>query len=119
MANSSKNSKLVYSTRSGDERKQPDIPMGRRSSLPPQQQNLKVMRDKKGRGGKTVTSVSGFALTEADLTELSKTLKALCGAGGTVKQEEGQQIIEVQGDHRDKIAEKLKALGYKVKLAGG
>lgn len=119
MANLAKNNKLVYSTQTGDERKKESVPSGRRSSLPPQQQNLKVMRDKKGRGGKTVTVISGFALTEADLTELSKTLKALCGAGGTVKQEDGQQIIEVQGDHRDKVAEKLKGLGYKVKLAGG
>ncbi|GIK42248.1 MAG: hypothetical protein BroJett011_60810 [Chloroflexota bacterium] len=114
-----KKNKLVYSTRSGDERKKNETPPGRRSSLPPAQQNLKIMRDKKGRGGKVVTVITGFALTEADLTDLAKTLKNLCGAGGTVKNEEGLQIIEVQGDHREKVAEKLKALGYKVKLAGG
>ncbi len=114
-----KKNKLVYSTRSGDERRKNESLPGRRSSLPPAQQNLKIMRDKKGRGGKVVTVISGFALTEADLTELSKTLKGLCGAGGTVKDEDGLQIIEVQGDHREKVAEKLKALGYKVKLAGG
>ncbi len=111
--------KLVYSTRSGDERKKPEAGPGPRHSLPPQQQNLKVMRDKKGRGGKVVTVITGFALAEADLNELSKTLKSLCGAGGTVKIEAGTQIIEVQGDHREKVAEKLKSLGYKVKLAGG
>lgn len=111
--------KLVYSTRSGDERKKPESNPGSRHALPPQQQNLKVMRDKKGRSGKVVTVISGFALSEADLTELSKMLKSLCGAGGTVKIEDGNQIIEVQGDHRERVAEKLKLLGYKVKLAGG
>lgn len=111
--------KLVYSTRSGDERKKPESNSGPHHALPPQQQNLKVMRDKKGRGGKVVTMITGFALSEADLTELSKMLKSLCGAGGTVKIEDGSQIIEVQGDHRERVAEKLKSLGYKVKLAGG
>ena len=114
-----KKDKLVYSTQSGDERKQSNPPSGRRTSLPPMQQNLKIMRDKKGRGGKVVTVISGFALTEANLADLAKTLKSLCGAGGTVKEEDGVQMIEVQGDHREKVAEKLKALGYKVKLAGG
>lgn len=114
-----KKEKLVYSTQSGDERKKSVSPSGRRTSLPPAQQNLKIMRDKKGRGGKVVTVISGFALTEADLADLAKTLKSLCGAGGTVKEEDGVQVIEVQGDHREKVAEKLKGLGFKVKLAGG
>lgn len=111
--------KIVYSTRTGDQRKRGASPIGRQRSLPPAQQNLKVMRDKKGRKGKVVTVVSGFVLTEADLKALAKTLKNLCGAGGTVKNEENTQVIEVQGDHRDKIAEKLRSLGYKVKFAGG
>lgn len=119
MTKTPRKDKLVFSTRSGDERKSGEASAGLRHSLPPAQQNLKIMRDKKGRKGKMVTVISGFALAEADLTALSKTLKAWCGAGGTVKQEEGVQIIEVQGDHRDRLAEKLKALGYKVKLAGG
>jgi translation initiation factor 1 len=114
-----KKERLVYSTKSGDERKKPESSSGLRRSLPPQQQNLKVMRDKKGRGGKMVTVITGFALTEDDLTALGKVLKTLCGAGGTVKVEEGVQAIEVQGDHREKVAEKLTTLGYKVKLAGG
>jgi translation initiation factor 1 len=111
--------KLVYSTRSGDERKKAEMPSYPRQSLPPAQHNLKVRRDKKGRGGKVVTAISGFALSEADLNDLAKMLKSWCGAGGTVKMEEGTQVIEVQGDHREKIAEKLKSLGYKAKLAGG
>jgi translation initiation factor 1 len=111
--------KLVFSTRTGDLRKREDTPIGPRRSLPPAQQNLKVMRDSKGRKGKTVTVINGFTLTEADLNDLAKTLKTLCGAGGAVKNEPEGQVIEIQGDHRDKIAGKLKELGYKVKLAGG
>jgi len=110
--------KMVFSTRTGDLRKQ-ERASGPRRSLPPAQQNLKIMRDSKGRKGKTVTVVSGFVLTENDLNDLAKTLKTLCGAGGTVKREADSQVIEIQGDHRDKVADKLKGLGYKVKLAGG
>ncbi len=113
------NKKVVFSTRDGDQRKQNNFSSAPRTSAPPQQQNLKIMRDKKGRKGKMVTVISGFSLTEADLTKLAKTLKTACGSGGTTKQENNQQIIEVQGDHREKVGEKLKALGYKVKFAGG
>ena len=77
------------------------------------------MRDKKGRKGKVVTVINGFVLTEADIKALAKQLKSLCGAGGTAKNESSGQVIEIQGDHREKVAEKLKTLGYKVKLAGG
>ncbi|MDM8520574.1 hypothetical protein QUF64_11035 [Anaerolineales bacterium HSG6] len=115
-----KNEKLVYSTRSGDQRKQGPVRKGRLQSKPPAEQSLKVMRSKKGRKGKTVTVISGFALTEADLKSLSKQLKALCGAGGAIKfEDDGSQLIEVQGDHRPKVVEKLKSLGYQAKLAGG
>lgn len=111
--------KIVYSTDSGDQRKKATAPPDPRQSLPPNQQNLKIMRDKKGRKGKVVTVVSGFVLTEADLKAMAKSLKNLCGAGGTFKNDPTGQIIEVQGDHREKIAEKLKSLEYKVKFAGG
>ncbi len=111
--------RVVFSTASDDQRKPLTSSPGRRSSLPPAQQTIKLMRDKKGRKGKVVTVASGFALTETDLETLAKTLKTLCGAGGTVKQEAEGQVIEVQGDHRERIAEKLQSLGYKVKLAGG
>lgn len=119
MTHTNKKNKLVYSTKTGDERKKSETPTGPRSSLPLAQQNLKIMRDKKGRKGKMVTVISGFVLTESDLDALGKTLKTWCGAGGTVKNEAGVQSIEVQGDHRERLAEKLKTLGYKVKLAGG
>lgn len=74
---------------------------------------VRVMRDRKQRGGKTVTVVSGVP-TDA-LTPLSQQLKKLCGSGGTVK--DGN--IEIQGDHCDKVLGKLTELGYKVKRAGG
>ena len=113
-----KSQKLVYSTRSGDERPKPAT-SGPTRSLPPAQQTIRVRRETGGRKGKTVTVAFGFTLTEADLTALAKTLKNLCGAGGTTKTDGDTQVIEIQGDHRDKVVEKLKALGYKAKQAGG
>ena len=110
-----KKDKLVFSTRTGDQRKQTQ-PAAPRTSLPAAQQTIKLMRDKKGRKGKMVTVASGFALTQDDLKELAKTLKTYCGSGGTVRD---GGIIEVQGDHREKIGDKLAALGFKVKFAGG
>ncbi len=76
---------------------------------------VRIMRDRKQRGGKTVTVITGVAGNESELLALSQQLKKLCGTGGTVK--EGN--IEIQGDHCTKIQEKLTALGYKVKRAGG
>ena len=84
-------------------------------SLPPQQQTAYLHRESKGRGGKAVTLVKNLTLTEADLKALAKKLKAACGSGGTVK----EGIIEIQGEHREKIAEALGKMGYKVKIAGG
>ena len=109
----------VFSTKTGDQRKKAAPRPGPRQSLPPAQQNIKIMRDKKGRKGKMVTVASGFVLTDQDLNALAKTLKGLCGAGGTTKTTVDSQVIEVQGDHREKMAGKLTSLGYKVKFAGG
>jgi translation initiation factor 1 len=81
----------------------------------PNQQNLKVEASRKGRGGKTVTVISGFQGKPEILADLAKQLKAQCGTGGTVKDNE----IEIQGEHKQKIAEILKKLGYKAKISGG
>ena len=107
----------VWSSEQGDLRKKSAAPASASApgSLPPKQQTIYLHRDSKGRGGKTVSLVKGLALNEADLTALSKQIKQACGTGGTVK----EGVIEIQGDHREKIAELLGKLGYKVKLAGG
>ncbi len=83
--------------------------------LPPNQQQIRVQASRKGRGGKTVTVISGFQAKPETLATLLKTLKTQCGAGGTVKDAE----IEIQGDHREKIVQVLVKLGYKAKVSGG
>jgi translation initiation factor 1 len=76
---------------------------------------VRLFREKGGRGGKTVTVVRGLPEQGAALEARLSELKRLCGAGGTMR----DGAIEIQGDHRDRISERLTSLGYKVKLAGG
>jgi translation initiation factor 1 len=100
------NSRLVYSTDDGDRRRAP----GRRAPEEPTAPRLpddgivRVFREKGGRGGKTVTVVRG--LPGGDLQAV---------ASDAVK----ATAVELQGDHREKVAARLETKGYRVKLAGG
>ncbi|MFU8773668.1 MAG: translation initiation factor [Anaerolineales bacterium] len=84
-------------------------------SLPAQEQTASIHFEKKGRGGKVVSVVRGLQLSPEDLKSLAKDLKRTCGTGGTVK----AGAIEIQGDQRKKIADRLEGLGYKTKFVGG
>lgn len=83
--------------------------------LPPNQQDLRVQASRKGRGGKTVTIITGIQHSPDNLKDLAKKLKAQCGTGGTVKDD----TIEIQGDHAQKLVEVLTSLGYGAKVSGG
>ena len=104
---------VVYSTNPDFAYQTPDTAGA--PTLPPQQQQLRVQLDKKQRGGKVVTLVTGFAGTEADLQALGKLLKTKCGGGGSAKDGE----ILVQGEFREKILALLIQAGYKAKKIGG
>ncbi len=87
-----------------------------RGARPPEGDGIvRIRRESKGRRGKTVTTISGVPLAAEALRELASDLKRLCGSGGSQK----DGVIEIQGDHRDVLAEALRARGHTVKLAGG
>ena len=80
-------------------------------TLPPERQKLIVGIDRRNRGGKQVTLVTGFIGSADDLKELGRVLKTRLGVGGSAKDGE----ITVQGDFRDKVVEILRSLGYNAK----
>ena len=111
---------LVYSTDEG--RMCPDCrqPVARcachlKKLVPKGDGVVRVSRDTKGRGGKTVTVVTGLPLTADPLAAVAKHLRSACGAGGTVK----GATVEVQGDHVDTLLAALQKLGYAAKKSGG
>ncbi|MDP2702754.1 MAG: stress response translation initiation inhibitor YciH [Candidatus Rokubacteria bacterium] len=109
-----KDSRRVYSTEEG--RISRPAPPGAPAPAGPQAPNdgvVRIFRDRSGRNGKAVTVIRGLPARE--LEERVSDLKRACGAGGAVK----EGAVEIQGDHRERIAEELRSLGYTVKLAGG
>lgn len=78
-------------------------------------QPLKILLERKGRGGKAVTLVQGLDLPASKAEELLRSLKKACGTGGTLK----EGCIEIQGDARDRVEELLRTSGFKTKRAGG
>jgi translation initiation factor 1 len=115
-------SRLVYSTDGGRARSAAAPATPPRSSPPsasssrlPDDGVVRVFRDRGNRGGKVVTVVRGLRERGPALERVAGELKRLCGAGGTVK----DGSIEVQGDHRERVAEWLRAHDSSVKLAGG
>ena len=80
-------------------------------TLAPSAQKLIVSIDRRNRGGKQVTLVTGFIGSDEDLAALGRTLKVKCGVGGSAKNGE----ITIQGDFRDKVTEILRSIGYNAK----
>ena len=120
------NSRRVYST--GEGRIHPPAPADRPAQLGPplrpapqatpapqarDDRVVRIFRERGGRNGKVVTVIRGLPVR--DLEARAAELKRLCGAGGAVK----DGAVEVQGDHRERIALRLRGLGYTAKLAGG
>ena len=111
---------MVYSTERGHVCPTCRVPVAKcrcreEKSTPAGDGIVRVHRETKGRGGKTVTAVSGVPLGGEALRSLAKDLKRRCGTGGTAK----DGAIEIQGDHREAIVAELSRRGFTVKLVGG
>lgn len=112
---------LVYSTAAGRicpgcRRPVAECVCKRPAAAPPRRDSVvRVSRQSKGRGGKTVSVVTGVPLDPAGLDALAKELRRACGSGGTVK----EGTIEVQGDHCERLIGELEKRGWKPKRAGG
>jgi translation initiation factor 1 len=116
---SSSNSGLVYSTETGrmcPDCRQPVAACACKAKAVAKGDGVvRVSRQSKGRGGKTVTLVKGLALDPVELAALGKQLRSACGSGGTVK----DGVIEIQGEHCDLVIETLTRHGHTPKRAGG
>lgn len=108
------NARTVWSSGEGDLRKKKQITANVKP-LPPKQQTAYLHRASSGRGGKVVSTVKNLVLSEEDMKSLVKKLKQECGTGGTIK----DGVIEIQGEHRQKMAGVLLKLGFNVRIAGG
>jgi len=104
---------IMYSTDPGFS--YPDAEEQQEEQIPNKQQDLRVTLDKKNRGGKAVTLITGFVGSDDELSQLGKLLKSKCGVGGAAKDGE----ILIQGDFRDKVLLLLQKEGYKAKKSGG
>lgn len=99
----------------------PTTPAGSQASSKREQPNLnrgrvEVRRLTGGKGGKTVTSVTGFVgIGLPEKEQLAKRMQKTCGCGGTVK----EGAIEIQGDKREQVADILRAAGFRPVMAGG
>jgi translation initiation factor 1 len=111
---------LVYSTDGGrmcPECRQPvnACQCGQKAAVPAGDGVVRVRRETGGRGGKTVTVVRGVPLAGEELAALGKRLRTACGAGGTCK----DGVLEIQGDHADRVVAWLVQQGFTAKRAGG
>ncbi|MDB6048434.1 MAG: Translation initiation factor SUI1-related protein [Pseudomonas sp.] len=110
---------LVFSTDAGRHcpncRQPVDACVCKQTAVPDGDGIARVRRESKGRGGKTVTTITGVLLAEDPLKDLAKTLKQRCGTGGAIK----EGVIEIQGDHVELLLAELVKLGFKAKKSGG
>lgn len=112
---SGEKTKLVYSTEQAVPRKDAPAKPSPAINAPVSKQQVYVRLDRKGRGGKSVSVISGLCLSHKDMEALLKKLKARLGTGGTIKDDD----LEIQGDHRDVICAMLQDLGHNPKRSGG
>jgi len=120
MPKPNENSRQVYSTAGGRTCPECGVPVETcpghpKASLPAGDGVVRLRREVKGRGGKTVTTISGVKLNAADLAKLAAELKRHCGTGGSAK----DGVIIIQGDHREKLLSILRQKGFPAKLADG
>jgi len=121
----SQGKRLVYSTEDGQlgkamqlsktKKKKKSKPVSASAIKNPAKQGVRICRESKGRGGKSVCVIVGLPLSNVELKALQKKLKSQLGTGGSVK----GGVIEIQGDHREKLLQMLDKEGFKAKLSGG